>query len=312
MIRIQQQVTLGNEHQWYMARGESLELPLLLFLHGGPGSPQAGAQHRYNRELEKYFIVVNWDQRGSGKSYHRHIDPATMNVEQLLSDATELVQHLLRRFEKRKLYVMGHSMGALLGMQFIKRNPDVVAAYVGINQPVHRAEEEERTQQFVIAESRRRNHRKAIREMEAMRPVINGSFATMKDLVKQRTWLTKFGGVTYKKQAVWFNLSCLFSSHLTWTERLRFMKGFAFSNQCLWNELNRMNLLEDVLEVEVPVYFIMGRHDRIVHDTIQHYIQLLSAPKKELIVFEQSGHFACFEEAERFNQVMIDIAARRR
>lgn len=87
MINLVQKIKLGDEEQWYVARGRSAELPLLLFLHGGPGSPQTGAQHKYNRELEEHFIVVNWDQRGGGKSYHPHIDPATMTIDQLLSDA---------------------------------------------------------------------------------------------------------------------------------------------------------------------------------------------------------------------------------
>ncbi|GFN31394.1 hypothetical protein PCURB6_16540 [Paenibacillus curdlanolyticus] len=124
-------------------------------------------------------------------------------------------------------------------------------------------------------------------------------------MVTQRTWLTKLGGVTYKKNAIWFNLSYIFSSHLTWLERIRFMKGFAFSYTTLWGQLNATNLFELVTEYKIPVYFIMGLHDKISHETVKQYAQMIKAPHKELIVFENSGHFACFEEAERFNDLMI-------
>jgi proline iminopeptidase len=306
VINVIQKIKLGGEDQWYVARGGNAELPLLLFLHGGPGSPQTGAQHKYNRELEDHYIVVNWDQRGSGKSYRPNMDPSTMTIDRLLADAYELTKHLLERFGKTKLVVMGHSMGAILGVQFIARHPELVAAYVGINQPVNRVEEEERTHHYVLTQSKERRNLKALKQMQRMRPPMNGSFESTDDLVTQRTWLTKFGGVTYKKNALWYNLSYIFSSHLTWAERARFMKGFAFSSTALWNQLNATNLLELVTEFKVPVYFIMGLHDKISHDTVARYMQVIKAPRKELIVFEQSGHFACFEENERFNEFMIN------
>lgn len=310
-IDMLQSLMLGGERQWYTARGAKADLPVLLFLHGGPGSPQTGAQHKYNRELEDHFIVVNWDQRGAGKSYRPGIDPATMNVNQLLNDARELLLHILGQFGRKKAYVMGHSMGALMGLQLVHKYPELVTAYIGINQPVNRIEEEEKTHRFVLEESERRKHRKAISAMSGMPFPVRGSFRSSSDLVTQRTWLTKFGGVTYRKNAVFFNLSYIFSSHLTWGERTRFMKGFAFSSETLWNELNSTNLQEIVRAVKVPVYFVIGKHDKISHATAAEYIEVLDAPYKELAVFEESGHFACFEEAERFNRFMISQVKRR-
>lgn len=201
-------------------------------------------------------------------------------------------------------------MGAILGVRFVHRFPELVTAYVGINQPVNRVAEEERTHQFVLQESKTRNNKKAIKDMENMVPPVNGAFASTDDLVTQRTWLTKFSGVSYKKNALWFNLSYIFSSHLSWKDRARFMKGFAFSSKSLWGELNSTNLMENVIEVKVPIYFIMGKYDRISHDTAKEYIEAIKAPYKELIIFEESGHFACFEEAERFNDLMINRVAK--
>ncbi|GFN31393.1 alpha/beta fold hydrolase [Paenibacillus xylaniclasticus] len=175
MIDVIHKLTLGGEEQWYVARGRSSELPLLLFLHGGPGSPQTGAQHKYNRELEHHYIVVNWDQRGGGKSYRPGMDPSGMTIEQLLADAYELTQHLLQRFGKEKLVVMGHSMGAVLGAQFAARHPERIAVYVGINQPVNRVEEEERTHQYVLTESKKRHITKAMQQLERIKPPIMGA-----------------------------------------------------------------------------------------------------------------------------------------
>jgi len=89
------------------------------------------------------------------------------------------------------------------------------------------------------------------------------------------------------------------------------MKGLAFSCSTLWGELNSTNLFEKVPEVQAPVYFIMGKHDRIAHDTVRTYTEALKAPYKQLIEFEASGHFACFEEPQRFQQLLIHEVAKR-
>ncbi|MCM3767680.1 alpha/beta fold hydrolase [Neobacillus niacini] len=77
-VSILEKVKLGGVEQWITIRGRNKELPILLFLHGGPGSPQTGAQQKYNRDLEDHYLVVNWDQRGSGKSFSPEVTAETM------------------------------------------------------------------------------------------------------------------------------------------------------------------------------------------------------------------------------------------
>lgn len=82
-----EKIMLEGVEQWYTIRGRSKNLPLLLFLHGGPGSPQTGAQRKYNDSLEEHYLVVNWDQRGSGKSFSSKASAESMTLTQLISDA---------------------------------------------------------------------------------------------------------------------------------------------------------------------------------------------------------------------------------
>jgi proline iminopeptidase len=304
-IHILEQITLGGVPQWLTIRGANESLPLLLFLHGGPGSPQTGAQHKYNAALEQHYLVVNWDQRGAGKSYNPMIPKETMNVAQLIADAHELTLYLLERFGQSKLFLMGHSIGAMLGMLFSKQYPELVQAHVAINLPVHRKLEEELSYDYVLERAEAVNNRKAMAALKKIGPPVNGIYDSTEGLVVQRTWLTKLGGVTYRKNAMLININYMLSSHLNWREKLSFMKGFAFSADCLWNELCGINLFTLVPEVQVPVYIIMGRHDRIVQNLSEQYFEVLQAPQKELIIFEKSGHLALFEEPQHFNELMI-------
>ncbi|WP_010270940.1 alpha/beta fold hydrolase [Paenibacillus senegalensis] len=305
MIHQIRKVMLGGTYQWFTIRGRHADLPLLLFLHGGPGSPQAGALRKFNRELEEHYLVVNWDQRGSGKSYNAQIPPDTMNIAQLLSDAHQLVQLLLNEHSRHKVFIVGHSMGALLGMLYVHQHPEFVQAFVGINQPVNRSEEETLSYSYCLQKARDKDLRKAILQLERIGPPNHGSYSSMDDLVIQRKWLTRFGGVTHKKNALSINIHCLLSSHFSWKDRLNFMKGFTYTMQHMWQEFNHVNLFEAVSAVEVPLVFIKGCHDKIVHDFIDPYCRSISAPYKEIVQFDQSGHLACFEEPELFNQLMV-------
>ena len=64
-----ERVRIGDCDQWILERSEDVTNPVVLFLHGGPGTSQLTSNRRNTRHLEKYFTVVNWDQRGAGKSY---------------------------------------------------------------------------------------------------------------------------------------------------------------------------------------------------------------------------------------------------
>ncbi|MFI4865476.1 MAG: hypothetical protein ACHQDB_00035 [Steroidobacterales bacterium] len=57
-------VRIGGIDQWIEIRGQNVDNPILLFIHGGPGIafiPLAGA---FQGRWEKYFTAVQWDQRG--------------------------------------------------------------------------------------------------------------------------------------------------------------------------------------------------------------------------------------------------------
>lgn len=84
-------LALSGLDQWVMIRGESQANPPLIMLHGGPGMSETFFFRRCNAPLEKGFTVVYWDQRGSGKSFHRSIPWSSMTVERFIADLDELM-----------------------------------------------------------------------------------------------------------------------------------------------------------------------------------------------------------------------------
>ena len=133
-----QKIHLGGTDQYVLIRGRSIRNPVLLVLHGGPGMPELGVWRSLAglKSLENNFIVVNWDQRGAGKSYQA-IDPTSqMTVDQFVSDATQLTNYLRQRFHQQRIYVVGSSWGTTLGTLLVQRHPELFAAYLGTGQMV--------------------------------------------------------------------------------------------------------------------------------------------------------------------------------
>jgi pimeloyl-ACP methyl ester carboxylesterase len=296
---------IGGLDQWVMIRGRSVDNPLLIVLHGGPGSSETALFRAFNAELEDAYIVVYWDQRGAGRSFHRSISPASMTTERFVADLDELVDAMLARFRKSKVALLGHSWGSVLGTLYAARFPARVAAYVGAGQVADMAASEAASYAFALAEAERRGHRAALQALRAIGPPPHD----LKSIGRQRRWLMAFGGATGPGfslvNLIWRGLTTPEASPL---DLVRLVQGSTFSLQCLASELMNANLQRDYRRFQVPTFFILGRHDKQVFASISSaYFDAISAPHKELFWLEQSGHFMPFEEPAAFNRLMIDL-----
>jgi pimeloyl-ACP methyl ester carboxylesterase len=302
-------VTIGGLPQWIQIRGQDQSNPVLLFLHGGPGSPETPFIRHYNRSLEKHFTVVTWEQRGAGKSFQSDIPDSTMHLPHFLRDTHEMVQWVKNRFGQEKIYLVGHSWGSVLGMLAVQRHPEDFHAYVGIGQVVNMQQNEALSYEYVLGAARRRNDPKAIKELESIGPPICGTYAGgMESLGVQRGWLTKFGGSLYGKRDINEMIWNAFTAYeYSVGDLIRYGRGALFSLNHLWNELMTINLTQQVPSVQVPVYFCVGRSDyQTPFPLVESYFQALEAPHKELIWFEHSAHSPIYEEPNQFHAVMVE------
>lgn len=299
-----EQVKLGSTKQWILLRGRP-ERPVLLVLHGGPGSADIATASRYQRDLEKHFWVVNWDQRGAGKS--GYLD-TYLSVEQLIADATELIRLLLARFGKQKLYLLGHSWGSALGLLVTHRHPELVAAYVGVGQLVDAHENERLSYEYVQGRARQISN-KLVLLVGRSRPPYGVNVGA---LLTQRAWLYLFGGFFYSRRAgLRYALAFLSSETYSLKDKLRYTRNLRTSLRQLWPEVEAINLSRDVLSVEVPVLFCLGEHDMTTPSVLaEHYFVMLTAPSKQLTWFSKSAHCPHLEEPRKFAETILDWVGR--
>lgn len=293
-------VELGGLRQWIALRSQDTTKPILLFLHGGPGGARIASSRKPQQELEKDFIVVDWDQRGAGRSYSSALNSDEMRIELFVSDAEELAQILLRRFGQQKLFLVGHSWGSVIGIQLAARRPDLIAAYVGIGQVVDMMRGEEISYRFTLNEAKRRGVTKAVAQLTKIGAP---PYTDHRAVVVQRKWLGRFGGQTHGGSTLGLMLK-----NLSWRDLSLFgvyglIRGTVFSLKNLQEQLNAVDILQAAPELDMPVFFCCGRYDYTVpFELVTHYAATLRAPKKTLVWFDRSAHSPNLEETLAFQR----------
>lgn len=305
-----QKVRIGGADQWILIRSEDVENnPIILFLHGGPGVGEMALQRRYTRGLEPYFTVVNWDQRGAGKSYAAGDDTARMTIAQFVDDIGELSRYLLKRFGKEKIVLAGRSWGSAIGMLAVHKFPQLFSAYIGTGQITNMQESETLSYDWTVYQARSRGDRKALGRLKRMGPPpYSGDW--LPKFNTQRKYVAQFGGEVWGNPAggnAMIANTIVFAPEYSLAERLHFKRAVTASMKQLHTQLMEVNLFETVPRVAVPVFFTEGRHDHVVPSKLAaRYFEVLEAPQKELIWFEASAHMPDIEESEQFNRMVIE------
>ncbi|MHB1628616.1 MAG: alpha/beta fold hydrolase [Bacilli bacterium] len=303
-IAILEKAQINGWEQWLLIRGQDTRNPILLFLHGGPGTAQIAWARYYQKRLEKHFVVVNWDQRGAGLSFSERMPTQLMTIDQFVEDVRFLTESLLERFQQNKVFIVGQSWGSIIGMRAVARYPDLFHAYAGVGQVACMMDNEEISYRFVMGTARNSGNLKAIRELESIgQPPYQDHHA----LAIQRRWLQRFKGTIHGTSLARFMLmNLLRTTEYKARDWVAWVKGGSYSLKNLWAEIMTVDFFNEVPELLVPVYFCLGRHDYTVPSELaEKYLQALTAPHKELIWFENSAHAPNVEEPEHFQDVLI-------
>lgn len=295
---------LGGIDQWIMLRGKDIDNPVLVQLHGGPGFSETRLLRHFNADLEENFTVVYWDQRGAGKSFLPDIPKSSMTVEQFVADLDELIDAVRERTGKQKVTIFGHSWGSVLGVLYANRFPHKVSAYVGSGQIGDWSEAEAASYAYALAEAARLDNRKALKELREIGPPPYSSASVF----KERTWLQRFEG-QLSPRALWkYGRIALGGTESSIFDLPNQLRGFRFSMDAMWPEIRGLDLLTAAPVLQMPVFFLLGRHDHWVPpETSVAYFDALTAPSKKLIWFERSGHEPFMDEPAGFYRAMVDI-----
>ena len=300
-------VAIGGVKQRLWFRGVSTANPAVILLHGGPGASEAALFRHFNSDLERHFLMVYWEQRGTGRSYRSDIPPESMTIEQFVRDLDDVVEVVRRRYAKRQVLLLGHSWGSAIGILYAGRHPEKVAAYIGVGQVADMSEGECVSYEFARREASRRRNQGALNALERIGPPPH----TADEMLVSRKWVERFGGAFHRRlstgKLIW---AALQTDEANVVDLIKFGQGNHFSLRHLWSEFRELDVDDTLTTFDTPIIFLLGRYDREVPSILAaRYFERIHAPYKRLVWFEESAHNPPLEEPDLFNQTLVDLLA---
>ena len=300
---------IGGIEQWLNVRGQDKANPIILFIHGGPASPLMPTTWQFQRPLEEYFTVVNYDQRGAGKTYvedHSAATGETLHIPRYVDDAIEIAEYVRKRYGKSKLILMAHSWGTTIGLNAALKRPDLFYAYVGIGQFVNTHDNEKISFDYGMQQAKAHGNTAAVKEMETIAPYPSDQPITRQRIIIARKWAQYYGGLSaYRDDSSYFFNAPLLSPEYTAADVCAVDQGNVFSLGRLLPEFLNVDF-KNVRSFPIPIVMFLGRPDYTTPaQPTADWLAKVSAPSKQAVWFERSSHMIPWEEPGKFLMSLV-------
>jgi pimeloyl-ACP methyl ester carboxylesterase len=291
---------IGGIDQWLNVRGQDKGNPMILFVHGGPASPITPTMWQFQRPIEEYFTVANYDQRGAGKTYGE-TDPQavgdTIRIERYVDDAIEVAEHLRQRYGKKKLVLVGHSWGTIVSMKAALKRPDLFYAYVGIGQVISTRENERISFEYAMARAKAESNQEALRDLASIAPYPGNQPITRERIIIARKWPQYYGGLSaFRSNSGYFFDGPLLSPEYDRKQVRDIDQGSLLTLGRVLSEFVQVDFT-GVKRFPIPVVMFLGRHDYTTPTApTEAWLAQVKAPSKKAVWFERSAHMIPWEE----------------
>jgi pimeloyl-ACP methyl ester carboxylesterase len=298
-----EKVNINGTEQWITIRGHDVSKPILLNLGmGGPGGGGFSTRSLYE-PLEKDFLVVSWDEPGTGKAYHA-IPISALTVNRFIEDAYTLTMYLRERFDQEKIYVYGVSWSSIIGIKLIQQHPELFYAYIGNGQMVNTTENDILGYEFALDYLEKKGD---LNTLEMLRrngpPPYTGENVTDR-YVDYLDELNVYMGMP--RLSVIVPIVPFFASEYGYVDKINHTRGIIDSFDAIYPQLKDLDFITQAPKLDVPVYFFAGRYDvNAMYTIVEEYYNVLEAPHKALIWLE-GGHGLGGDNLHQFVDVMVN------
>ncbi|HEY1632901.1 MAG TPA: alpha/beta hydrolase [Rhizomicrobium sp.] len=294
---------IGGIDQWVQIRGENRDNPVILFVHGGPGSSETPLSSLF-RPWEKYFTVVMWDQRCAGKTFARNGAESckALSIAGAAHDGEVLASYLRRRLRTDKIAVLGHSWGTMVGLRMVKDRPDLFRAYVGTGQVVSIAQKETEIYARTMARLRAARDEAGIAALRKAGPPPYRSFRALMverglsartDIPSERDLMTDMIPVG------------AFAPGWSPWDVYEFFQASGYAEAATFDADASYDARALGPKFAMPIFIVEGAADNITPaDLAKPYLDSLDAPHKEFIVIPGAGHSAVLTKPDAFLEIL--------
>lgn len=305
-------VSLGGQEQTILIRAHSADQPVLLYLSGGPGQSDLPYSRVLFEDLTQDFVVVSWDQRGTGKSYSALYPTEDVTLAQAVADTIELTNYLRQRFDEEKIYLLGESWGTTLGVLAVQQHPDLYYAWIGSGQMVSQHETDRQLYRDILALAERTGNADLKAQMLAFgeppyadTPYPNAVVMGYYDQLGQpyRPPQDYIDRGTAANVGPWGILG----SEYSLVEKVNVMRGLIDMFTLMYPQLQMIDFRQDVPRLDVPVYILDGAAELAARrDLTLGWYNQLEAPSKQIYTFDDAGHSVAFEQFSALHQILTE------
>jgi pimeloyl-ACP methyl ester carboxylesterase len=296
-------VMLGGIEQFVTIHADDRSKPVVLLIHGGPADVQSLFRSEYS-VYEHDFTLVQWDQRGAGKTFGRYQDKTpNVTLAQIVADGVELARYLTRYLNQKRVFVLGHSWGSVVGAGMVQKQPDLFAAFIGTGQVGSWDRGIRYQRDFVRRKAVEAGNQEAIRVIDG---IDNFDPTNVQHFLAVSRFLRGYLG---KADSDWLSsLRARTLQSATASEAEDIGRGQMFSGPALFPDEIREDLFSTARTFRVPVYIIQGREDVFTPTPVAvDYFNAIRAPSKKLYVIEGAGHFALVTHQNDFLKILREI-----
>jgi proline iminopeptidase len=300
-------IPIGGIEQWVSIRGENRANPVIVVFHGGPAEAQTPLAAIYEGWYRD-FTVVQWDQRGAGKTFGRN-GAATpdVNLSRLTDDGIAVVEWARQRLGKKTVILLGHSWGAYLGMNVVQKRPDLFAAYVGTGFVVNWAATMVEQYDYAISRAKGENNADAVRELQEAGPPPH-KFTAPGFRITQK-WLNRYLAAADQKYLAGQMEMARSAPGFSAQDIKDWATGGQFSIPLLIPDLTSIDLPSRGYRFPVPVVLIQGAEDHTTPTNLASaYFAKLKAPRKKMVTIPGAGHFAYASHRTEFLAALFKYA----
>ena len=295
-------VAIGGIDQWVTIRGEDRNNPVLLLLHGGPGDVTSPWTFALFAPWEKQFTVVQWDQRGAGRTL-RKTGPSvapTMTPDRMARDGTELTEYLRKHLGKDKIIVVAHSFGSILGLRMVRSRPDLFYAYVGTGQVADETKNYAVAYDALLKKARALGNKRAVDELSRVGPP---PYPSGEGYGVQRKWANNFEGADRFLPGT-LGLTLVAPGYSV-QDINDSVDGQILSGGRLVPQATSQRPKDLGLDFAIPMFFFQGAEDFTTPTALaRQYLESIKAPRKEFVQ-NSGGHFAVFMNSDQFLRELV-------
>lgn len=308
-IREEKFILINGIEQWVTIRGDRSK-PVILFLHGGPGSPISPYSDALYGKWENDFIIVQWDQRGAGKTYGYHapeeltpefLAANPLTVDQMTADGIAMTEYLAAYLNKPKVILFGTSWGSVLGVRMATRRPDLFYAYVGHSQVVNPASDVELYEKVhQMAEKTKDGE-----SLETLNAIGKPPYDRARNVGQLLKIVKKYERArSIPAPDAWFEPASGYDNPKDNQNRsdgddYSFVSYTGDSRLGVPAMRATVNFLAENPAFKIPVYLIQGKEDLLTpREVTRKYFKGIEAPKKKYILLSKTAH--------GFNQAVLD------